>query len=779
MLMLSFIAIDLLPRLLCASMSSDAEAAHRPVLIAANPPGRIVPVAKVYRSCPETQYKDTLIVRSMVEIIESMKMDTCSLNGLIIEYYHENLRNTDVNPRPASWSDKPLEYLKHAFWPTQVECDDYEAAIRLRGKPSPTNPEAGIPAELQTQARTKYNRWLVIKAEILNITHAEWVKLFPSGKMPSGSAGMVEHVEKLRNILFKKWCFEPTSKGSTIVYKAQPIPANFVPFTTWHLWVAIGPAAGSRCRAVFNNECCQPPAPPHAKNGADTSKLPSGVNGIVAALQQDKTKFFSRAAMRIHDSPQQKQPSGGIGSSVSSVKDQIKSLKYLVKCDLTSPEDKIKYSERLHQAHVLMSNASLPPLTPSSVTTDSEIVDSPSSSTPRAGSHMQTLIDVTNTKAQQLFEASRPPHSLSLCASFVDSVAPQRLFGTETFQSMQCCLIGSILPIDQYLNWLSEKKTLHIVPSIRYGSCLFQSALHGIKEIVYSNTSYRPWGVSPKWKEFTCSDLRHHVLALMEDSVSVAFTELQSTGFDTFESLILDEGVQFGISRHERLGRVDPAMFSECGTYFELMKDESAYGNLSCLAGIAIFFKVQLHLWMLGSKEPIIHNAAAKHTINLFQADHQGHHYDGLSHSTELQFLRADSAYVYDIDSCEQHGGRGDADSCLHCTQGNGHLIYRNGVISPLEFGQMEGMYDTPASTARSECDAAVTIHASIPAAVLPLSSKVRVFLNPPPPPYPTLPQLLLIVALLDPHTRPHPCAVDAGSTGRISRHIYTTSWPH
>jgi hypothetical protein len=713
-------------------MSSDAEPdAFAPGYIAAQSSGRIVPVAKFYRFCPETQFRDTLIVRTMVELIESRRMDTCSLNGLIIEYYHENLRNTAVNTRPASWSDKPFEYLKHAFWPTQVEWDEYEAAVRLRGKPSPTNPEAGIPAELQKLAVSKFKRWQFLKAEILNVTHAEWVKLFPNGQMASGSAGIHEYVEKLRIILFKKWCFEPTSKGSTIVYKAQPIPDKFIPFTTWHLWVAIGPCAGSKCRAVFNNECCQPAAPPNAKNGADTSELPTGVNAIAAALQQDKTKFFSRSAMRIHESPQRKQPSGGVDSSVSSVKDQIKSLKYLVKCDLTSPTDKLKYSERLHQAHVSVLNAGLSPLTQSSATTDTETVEqasssrdnSPLDSTVHAGPHMQTLIDVTNTKAQQLFETYRPPHTLSLGASFVDSVAPQRLFGTgtETFQSMQCCLSGSILPIEQYLNWLSEKKTLHIVPAIRCGSCLFQSALHGIKEIVHNNPSYRPWGASPKWKEFTCSDFRHHVLRLMEDSISIAFTELQFTGFDNFESLILDEG-DHGISRHERRGCVEPAVFSDCEAYFELMKDESAYGNFACLVGIAIFFKVQLHVWMFGSKEPVIHNPTAKHAINLFKAD-TSHHYDGLSHSNDLQFLRAESGYVYDIDSCEQHGGRGDAGSCIHCTQGNGHLIYRNGVISQLDFEDLEGMIDASADAAHSACDATVRIHASVPAAVLSLST--------------------------------------------------------
>jgi hypothetical protein len=137
-------------------MSSEGQAPEEQASApAANGNGRIVPVAKLYRSCPETEFKDTLVVRTMVELVESKRMDTCSLNGLIIEYYHSNLRNVDVNPRPESWSDRPLEYLKHSFFATQEEWDEYESKVRLKGKPSPTNPEAGIPTDLQAMARPR------------------------------------------------------------------------------------------------------------------------------------------------------------------------------------------------------------------------------------------------------------------------------------------------------------------------------------------------------------------------------------------------------------------------------------------------------------------------------------------------------------------------------------------------------------------------------------------------------------------------------------------------
>jgi hypothetical protein len=177
----------------------------------------IVPVCKVYRVQEDQIFKDTLVARSMIELIESKRIDTCSLYGLLTEYYHSQLRDTVTNPRPKTW---PADhYLTLSFFKSEQEWTAYFEGVRLRGKPSPTNPEAGLPAHIYREAHLKHEKWKLIKSEILNHTHVEWCKMFPSGRMKSGESDIMTYVERLRVTLFRKWEVEATSKSSKIVYK--------------------------------------------------------------------------------------------------------------------------------------------------------------------------------------------------------------------------------------------------------------------------------------------------------------------------------------------------------------------------------------------------------------------------------------------------------------------------------------------------------------------------------------------------------------------------------
>jgi hypothetical protein len=58
------------------------------------------PVAKQWRYREDAVFTDSLIVRTMVELVESKRTSMCNLNQLIIEYYHSNLMNISLNPRP-------------------------------------------------------------------------------------------------------------------------------------------------------------------------------------------------------------------------------------------------------------------------------------------------------------------------------------------------------------------------------------------------------------------------------------------------------------------------------------------------------------------------------------------------------------------------------------------------------------------------------------------------------------------------------------------------------
>ena len=180
----------------------------------------IVPVKKTFRILEDQIWKDTVLVRAMVGIVESRRTDTWSLYALIVEFYHEEMRDVKRNPRPASWAKLHANhYLTHSFFDSEQEWVAYFEGVKLRGKPSPANPELALPARLFREAHLKHEKWKLLKSEILNYTHVEWVKMFPSGRMESGETDIMVYVERLRKTLFKKWCFEPTSKTSKMVYK--------------------------------------------------------------------------------------------------------------------------------------------------------------------------------------------------------------------------------------------------------------------------------------------------------------------------------------------------------------------------------------------------------------------------------------------------------------------------------------------------------------------------------------------------------------------------------
>jgi hypothetical protein len=180
-------------------------------------PEIIVPVFKQFRYQEDQVFKDQLIVRMMVELIESKRTSTCNVYALIVEFYHSQLRDQELNPRPKHW---PADhYLSVSFFDSEQDWVGFFEASRLKGKSLACNPEAGLPNHLYHQAHLKMEKWKQIKSEILNHTHSHWVKMFPNGRMSSGQTDIMVYVERLRVTLFKLWCVEPTSKGSKVVYK--------------------------------------------------------------------------------------------------------------------------------------------------------------------------------------------------------------------------------------------------------------------------------------------------------------------------------------------------------------------------------------------------------------------------------------------------------------------------------------------------------------------------------------------------------------------------------
>ena len=201
-------------------------------------------VNKSYRRSVEIEYLDTLIVKSMVAVLEVRSRTTVTMfHDMFVAEYHQQMRDENSNPRPRRWTLH--EHLRHSAFRTEAEWTTYFESY--------SNEHAGMPPSMHHWVQLKFSRWRFIKREILNHTHAQWVGMFLGSKMPTGK-NMWPMTENLRAILFQKWMMAPTRKGGHCNYKPQPMIADFIPFSTWHLWVRLGP--GGIANETFMNQCC-------------------------------------------------------------------------------------------------------------------------------------------------------------------------------------------------------------------------------------------------------------------------------------------------------------------------------------------------------------------------------------------------------------------------------------------------------------------------------------------------------------------------------------------
>ena len=207
-------------------------------------------VTKSYRRVSDTQeFLDTLLVTSFLAVLESgrARLDS-NWPPVLVREYHQRLRDEMSNPRPPNWS--ATEYLRHSAFKSDAEWIAYfESSKKLYG------PDPGMPPLIHEWAQRQYIRWQFLKRDIFNHTHAEWKRQFPGGKVPTGKKRW-EMIECFRDVLFKNWMMAPTSKAGHCNYKAQPMPDDFIPFSTWHLWVRMGPGAGACMNEGFINQCC-------------------------------------------------------------------------------------------------------------------------------------------------------------------------------------------------------------------------------------------------------------------------------------------------------------------------------------------------------------------------------------------------------------------------------------------------------------------------------------------------------------------------------------------
>jgi hypothetical protein len=280
-------------------------------------------------------------------------------------------------------------------------------------------------------------------------------------------------------------------------------------------------------------------------------------------------------------------------------------------------------------------------------------------------------------------------------ASFVTATEDRRQTLAAPFASRTCeadvpeATVSDAQSKDFYLQWL-ESTEQFIVPAAPHGACLFESTLHCIKEIYYSNDGSK-WKedsiIQMKWEEATVDEFRQAILSMMRKMQNLVFDSLTNLGAQSFSGMILEEGLQHGIVDYAcRDSGNPPQLYKSTAEYFDLMKSSSAYGNMSALMAIAILCDVTVNVWIAPSKVPEVFNEGKQHTINLVKKD-RGSHYDALSKNALLRYLRhgepqGDRTYTYSIDCCPLHGGSGMAYYCFFCRQClGGDDFYEAGVI--------------------------------------------------------------------------------------------------
>jgi hypothetical protein len=100
------------------------------------------------------------------------------------------MRNEVYNKRPQEW--KVGEYLTHSAFKSETEWKAWTHAGHLAGLATDARPDSGLALPLKRWATLKYDKWQLLKRDIFNNTHAEWVRLFPA---PSGQARNERQIE--------------------------------------------------------------------------------------------------------------------------------------------------------------------------------------------------------------------------------------------------------------------------------------------------------------------------------------------------------------------------------------------------------------------------------------------------------------------------------------------------------------------------------------------------------------------------------------------------------
>lgn len=533
-------------------------------------------------------------------------------------------------------------------------------------------------------------------------------------------------VEKLRRQLFAVWV--TTNDQGVIAYRTRPIETcpGWTPGPYWTSWIILGPPAGDVACALLSDLSAEPKASGDDKmpielisllNDKFTSRKDQRDSGkAVAAATAAKVMEPSTSSTPVKLLPDR--PRDGIKLFNAYTKERELRLqrveKLLLITEKTSTffetytkEYKSILEEPLitlqscleHLSGDLRSPLSVrsclaSPLSfgsehPSSfVATIDEFVAAPAIFVEVADAGLGATSFVIQT--DQMHQNLSAPFADRTCViSAADRTAT--VFGQDHLGQT---LLGQApenqtkVTKETYFDWLERAEKFSIVPAAPDGACLFESTLHCLKEIWYSDSAWAEDAMfQMNWREATVIEFRLAILLLMKNMQTIPFDALTNFGHNSFRGLILEEGIDHGIMDHAlRNSGNPPQLYSSTAEYFELMKKTSAYGNQSALLAIAILCNVTVNVYIAPGHEAEVYNPGQQQAIYLVKMD-RGSHYDAMSKNVSLSYLRhgepqGDNTYKYNIDYCILHGGAGIALGCFVCQQGhNGQEYFEDGFI--------------------------------------------------------------------------------------------------
>ena len=336
------------------------------------------PKNKQYRRMVDVEFCDKLLVSVMLNVKAYGRVDMPFVLWLLVWEWHSQLKDETKHPRKRGFELFNAKQTNCCFKGIQ-EWAEFDTANRGRGRGTeqPDNEAPTMLSQHQAWSSLKFDKWLDIVRDMQNVIHPAFVrtmlqqhsssilttssqaKLFNGKRMPSGRCSD-SIIHQFKQKLFDTWCLEPTTKGSTMKYKAYPMPLNFIPFSTWDLWVAIGPVNGDACDPILKIEFMAPAAKLGSTpaNGANPATVPVTITALV---DSQAGKFVSRPAQQkaAQDSKSKASfvsPTSGTKQEyhsrkyeMSVVNDQIKHLEFIWRSELSTPGQKESAHLALHQ----------------------------------------------------------------------------------------------------------------------------------------------------------------------------------------------------------------------------------------------------------------------------------------------------------------------------------------------------------------------------------------------------------------------------------------------